>query len=205
MSTDVVFPSLSNWTENLITVIYNATSAQTSNVLDSFLSKYAVIKFNGKEISRDDLVKELQGENLLEVEVSIKLLGVVEVSANKDVPLDVIGLYFHSDFVILIIMAVVQAGSVGSYFTVTVQGRDRVRDTPVRKTVTASLNVLYVFDICDLIVVQLTSGVLLFSSIEQDLSISGPPPSPICGNFDRRRVKEVNIVVSVVPVPISPN
>ena len=95
MSTDVVLPSLSNWTENLITAIYNATSAQTANVLDSFLSKYAVIRFNGKDISRDDLIKELQGENLLEVEVSIKFLGIVEVSDNKDVPLDVIGLYFH--------------------------------------------------------------------------------------------------------------
>ena len=106
------------------------------------------------------------------------------------------------------IMAIVQAasGSVGSFFTVIVQGKDRVRHTPVRKTVSASLNVMYVFDICKLYcVVQPLTDVRVVSSIEQDLSIPAPPSSPIRGNFDRRRVKEVNLAVTVVPaVPLDP-
>lgn len=43
------------------------------------------------------------------------------------------------------IMAVVQAGSVGTFFTVIVQGKDRSKVTPVRKIVAAPLNVVYVF------------------------------------------------------------
>ena len=51
-------------------------------------------------------------------------------------------------------MAVVQAGSVGTFFTVNIQESIRVRDAPLSHKVTASLNVVYVFDICDLTVVQ---------------------------------------------------
>jgi hypothetical protein len=42
-------------------------------------------------------------------------------------------------------MAVVQAGSVGTFFTVTIQEGIRIRDAPVSHIVTASLNVVYVF------------------------------------------------------------
>ena len=45
----------------------------------------------------------------------------------------------------MIVMAVVQAGSVGTFFTVTIQEAIRVRDAPVSHKVTASLNVEYVF------------------------------------------------------------
>jgi hypothetical protein len=49
-----------------------------------------------------------------------------------------------------------------------------------------------------------TDGVTPFilSSIEQDLSLPGPPPPPIHGFSDRRRVKELNMVVTDAPVPI---
>ena len=58
--------------------------------------------------------------------------------------------------------------------------------------VTASLNVLYVFDICDLKFL-LTYGLLLFFSIEQDPRIPVIPP-PIRG-FPNRKVKAFNLVV----------
>ena len=178
MSTDIILPPLSIWIENLITAVYDASSTEISNVLDNFLSKCAVIRFNGKEISRDDLTKELQGENLLEVETSVKILGVVEVPANKDVLFEVISLYFHSNFVELTsVMVVVQAGSVGIFFTVTVQGRDRVKHTPVRKIATTSLNVVYVFNICDLTVLfnfDLRPG-CSYSPALNRISVSPPP------------------------------
>ena len=54
----------------------------------------------------------------------------------------------------MFVMAVVQAGSVGTFFTVNIQESIRVRDAPLSHKVTASLNVVYVFDICDFTVVQ---------------------------------------------------
>ena len=50
----------------------------------------------------------------------------------------------------MIVITVIQAGSVGTFFTVDIQESIRVRDAPVTHKVTASLNVVYVFDICDL-------------------------------------------------------
>ena len=42
-------------------------------------------------------------------------------------------------------MAVFQAGSVGTFYNVTIQESIRVRDAPVSHKVTACLNVVYVF------------------------------------------------------------
>ena len=50
-------------------------------------------------------------------------------------------------------MTVVQAGTVGTFFTVSINDTLANRDVPVNHKVTASLNVVYVFDICDLITV----------------------------------------------------
>jgi len=163
MSTNIVLPSLSNWTETHISAIYKATSqTATSNALDNFLSKDAVIVVNGKKTSRTDLSKELQSEKFFEVGASVTFLGVVEVPADKDAP--------------------VEAGSVGTFFTATIQEGIRVRDAPVSHIVTASVNVV----------------------IEQDPAIPVPPPSPIHGFSDRRRVKELNIVITDKPVPFGP-
>ena len=99
MSTNIVLPSLTNWTESHITAIYKATSqTETSNAFDNFLSKDAVIVVNGKKISRSDLTKELQSEKFLEVGATVTFLNAVEVPANKTAPVEVISLYFHSNF-----------------------------------------------------------------------------------------------------------
>jgi hypothetical protein len=99
MSANIVLPSLSNWTENHISAIYKATSqTDTSNALDDFLSKDAVITANGEKISRTDLTKDLQSEKFLELGASVTFVNIVEVPADKAAPLKVISLYFHSDF-----------------------------------------------------------------------------------------------------------
>lgn len=103
MTTDIVLLSLSNWTESHITAIYKATSqTDTSNALDNFLSKDAVLIVNGKEISRTDLTNELQSEKFLEVGDSITFSGIVEVPTNKTAPVEVIWsflfIFFHSKF-----------------------------------------------------------------------------------------------------------
>lgn len=95
MSTNIVLPSLSNWLEGHISAIYNAKSqTDTSNALDSLLSKDAVIIVNGKKISRADFTNELQSEKFLEVGASITFLNIVEVPANKSAPVEVIGYLF---------------------------------------------------------------------------------------------------------------
>jgi len=163
MSTNIVLPTLSKWTEDHVSAIYTSTSQpDTTNALDNFLSKNVVIKVNGKEISRTDLTKELQTEKFLEAGAIVSFNNVVEVPDDKKDP--------------------VKAGSVGTFFTVTIQETIRVRDAPVSHEVTASLNVV----------------------IEQDPSIPVPPPSPIHGFFDPRRVKELNLVITDTPIPLGP-
>ena len=158
MSTNIVLLSLSNWTESHISAIYNATSqTNTSNALDNFLSKDAVIIVNGKKISRPDLTKELQSEKFLEVGASVTFLNIVEVPADESAPVEVIVFFFFFIQIsnkLMVVLAVVQAGSVGTFFTVTIQEAIRVRDAPVSHKVTASLNVVYVFNICDVTVVS---------------------------------------------------
>ena len=48
------------------------------------------------------------------------------------------------------IMAVVQGGSTGAFFSVSITESVRVRDAPVTHTVTGTVIAVYVFDICNL-------------------------------------------------------
>ena len=99
MSTNIVLLPLSKWLESHISAVYNATSqTDTSNALDSLLSKDAVIIVNGKKISRNDLTKELQSEKFLEVGATVTFLNIVEVPANKTAPIEVISFYFYLNF-----------------------------------------------------------------------------------------------------------
>ena len=97
MSTNIVLPSLSKWTENHISAIYQANS-QTSNALNNFLSKDAVITVNGKKISHTELAKEFQNEKYLEAAAFVTFANIVEVPADKTSPILVIYLYFRLYF-----------------------------------------------------------------------------------------------------------
>ena len=97
MSTNIVLPSLSKWTEEHISAIYTSTSQpDTSNALDNFLSKDAVITVNGEKISRVDLTKGLQTEKFLEAGAIVTFNNIVEVPDDKDDPIKVIYLTFIS-------------------------------------------------------------------------------------------------------------
>ena len=99
MSTNIVLLSLSNWTESHISAIYKATSqADTSNAIDNFLSKDALITFNGKTISRTDFSAQLQSEKFLEEGATVTFLNIVEVPADKQSPVLVIYLLFSFNF-----------------------------------------------------------------------------------------------------------
>ena len=98
MTGTVILP-LSMWTQSNIKGLYHATTqSATNNILDNFLEKDAVITVNGKNISRSDLVKELQIEKFFEVGASITFHNIVEVPADKSAPAQVICFYFRSTF-----------------------------------------------------------------------------------------------------------
>ena len=97
--TGIVILPLSMWTQSNINGLYHATTqSATTNILDNFLEKDAVITVNGKKISRSDLVKELQIEKFFEVEASVTFNNIVEVPADKSAPTLVIYLCFRSNF-----------------------------------------------------------------------------------------------------------
>ncbi|KAF8809850.1 hypothetical protein BYT27DRAFT_7254191 [Phlegmacium glaucopus] len=159
MSSNIVLPTLTAWTESHIAALYKATSPSgLADALNAFLAVDAEITVNGTKISRADFTNQIQSEKFDEVGAIVTFLGAV--SAGKD------------QF---------EAGSVGVFFTATIQEAIRVRDAPVSSTVTSSVNVV----------------------IEQDPHIPVPPPSPIHGFFDRRRVKVFNQVFTDERVPFN--
>ena len=203
MSTDIVLLSLSNWTESHISAIYKATTqSDTSNALDNFLEKNADITVNGKKISRDDFGKELQSEKFLEVGAIVTFNNIVEVPADKSAPVLVIYLYFHFKFRInwSFLWLSFRQGRLELSSPLPLQklSGSEMRLWPIKSS---RLSMLCMF---------LTWTVVqpfcwrIFSSIEQDPSIPVPPPSPIHGFSDRRRVKELNLVITDTPVPFGP-
>ena len=96
MSTNIVIPSLSKWTESCISAIYNVQPG--INALDNFLEKDAVITVNGKMISYSDLAKELLYEKFFETGAFVKFHNIVEIPADKSAPVSVIYLLFLFKF-----------------------------------------------------------------------------------------------------------
>ncbi|KAF8896678.1 hypothetical protein BD779DRAFT_1668423 [Infundibulicybe gibba] len=70
------------------------------------------------------------------------------------------------------------AGAVGLFYTAAITRKIRVRDAPMQLQVTSSLNII----------------------AERDPAIPTPPPSPIHGIFDPRRVMVLNQVIHNGPV-----
>jgi len=122
----VVIP-LTQWTEESISALYNATTQTSFNsALDAFLLKDAHITVNGKHLTRDQYKQLLQGEQILERSAEVSFNGSVEVSKNPDEP--------------------AEAGNVGLFYTVTVIEKVNVFGAPATSTVTSSLNVTIVED-----------------------------------------------------------
>ncbi|KAF8958553.1 hypothetical protein BDZ97DRAFT_1439176 [Flammula alnicola] len=153
MSTNIVLPTLTQWTKNHITAIIEAqTQADLESAVDAFLSKNATITVNGVQISQADFVKQLSVENFAEAGATVAFSASVEVPADPKNTFD--------------------AGSVGVFYNAIISETFRIRDAPISSEVTASVNVV----------------------IAQDPSIPKPPPSPIHGFFDGRRVMALNEV-----------
>ncbi|KIK09657.1 hypothetical protein K443DRAFT_393298 [Laccaria amethystina LaAM-08-1] len=123
MTTDIVLPSLSQWTKNHLTAIFQATTASAlDTALDAFLFKDAVITVNGRTISRTEFTNLLSGEKFDETHASVSFAGAVEVPTDPKSP--------------------VLAGSVGVFLTAVVDEAIIIRDVPVQEQTTASINVV---------------------------------------------------------------
>jgi len=156
----IVLPPLTEWAKwHLSSILKATTQVDFDEAFDSFVAKDVTVILNGARISRDELKRQWQGEEFDEASATVTFSGAVEVPANKDEP--------------------VLAGFVGVFYTATIDEHIIVRDVPVERIITASLNV----------------------TIEQDKSLHRPT-GPVKGFFDGRRVTKLNQVVVDNPVPI---
>ena len=86
-TTEIVLPSLSQWTKNHLTAIFQATTASAlEEALDAFLFKDAAITVNGRTISRTEFTNLLSGEKFDETHASVSFAGAVEVPADSKSP-----------------------------------------------------------------------------------------------------------------------
>ncbi|KIK09677.1 hypothetical protein K443DRAFT_82837, partial [Laccaria amethystina LaAM-08-1] len=116
---------LSQWTENHLPAIFQATTASAIEAaLDGFLFKDAAITVNGRTISRTEFTNLLSGKKFDETHASVSFAGAVKVPADLKNP--------------------VLAGSVGVFLTANVDEAIIIRDVPVQEQTTASINVVYV-------------------------------------------------------------
>ncbi|KDR73951.1 hypothetical protein GALMADRAFT_250667 [Galerina marginata CBS 339.88] len=160
MSAAIVLPTLTNWTKNHITAIFQATNkADFTSSINAFLSDKASITLNGVKTSRAEFVSKVQAEKFDESGAVVSFISAVEVPKDGEQP--------------------VVAGSVGVSYNAIVAEGIVIRDAAITRQVTASVNVV----------------------IEQDPDVPKPPPSPIHGFFDGRRVMSLNQVSIEGPVP----
>lgn len=127
MTANIVLPTLTNWTEQHLTSIFQATAqADLNDAFDAFISEDASITINGQKTSRDDYMRQLKIEKVLEASASMKFLGTVEVPVDNANP--------------------VLAGTVGTFFDAGIDEKLNIFGAPESHTVTSSLNVVIVQD-----------------------------------------------------------
>ncbi|OCH84339.1 hypothetical protein OBBRIDRAFT_741754 [Obba rivulosa] len=100
MTAIIVLPSLTNWAEQHVQAIFNATSqSDFDSAFDNFLARDAKVTVNGKHISRDQYKTRLQAENPIEVQVSLTFDGAVEVPTNQNEPINAgtVGLFYNAE------------------------------------------------------------------------------------------------------------
>ncbi|KAK6977044.1 hypothetical protein R3P38DRAFT_3126281 [Favolaschia claudopus] len=152
---NIVLPPLKTWAEqHLSSIIKAPTKPAFDSAFDAFLSKHATITVNGKHISRDEYQKQLQGEGFEEVSADVQFTGAVEVPSSE--PESVGG------------------GVVGLFYTALIAEGIVIRDAPVGRKITSSLNLI----------------------IEEDKSLQPPHlPHGVHGFFDGRRVSALNQII----------
>ncbi|KAF8904680.1 hypothetical protein CPB84DRAFT_1677137 [Gymnopilus junonius] len=127
MSTNIVLPNLTNWTEQHLTSIFNATNQTNfTSAVNAFLSDKVAITVNGVSVSRADFVNNISAEKFDEQSATVTFSGAVEVPADSNNP--------------------ITAGSVGVFYKASIVEGIRVLGAPVIRQVTASLNVVIAQD-----------------------------------------------------------
>ncbi|KAL4245425.1 hypothetical protein ABKN59_009463 [Abortiporus biennis] len=127
MSTDIVLPSLTNWSKQHLTAIFQATDQQTfDNAFDAFIAQNVSITVNGQHMTRDQYKKMLQGEKFEEAGASVSFAGVVEVPKDPKNP--------------------VLAGTVGLFYNATISEKLLVFGAPESSTINSSLNIVVIQD-----------------------------------------------------------
>jgi len=88
MTSAIVLPSLTNWTEDQFSSIVKATTqADFEEAFDNFLAKHARVTVNGSHVSREHYKTLLQSEGALNQQsATVKFDGAVEVPSNQDAP-----------------------------------------------------------------------------------------------------------------------
>lgn len=90
MSSNIILPSLTNWTKNHISAIIEATTqADLGAAVDGFLSESATITVNGASVSRDQYKNILEREKFLETAATVAFSGEVEVPTDPSSSFDV--------------------------------------------------------------------------------------------------------------------
>ena len=99
MSSNIVLPPLSLWTQDHIRAIYQATTqSETEAAFDAFFANDAQITINGTNVSRADYVNQAKSEKSQEGVGIVAFAGIVEVPSNEDQPILVISPLFYSNF-----------------------------------------------------------------------------------------------------------
>ncbi|KAI9061897.1 hypothetical protein FKP32DRAFT_1575034 [Trametes sanguinea] len=126
MSTAIVLPQLPDWVQQHVKALYAAKTPEAfGQAFDSFISEKATIRFNGKDVSRDEYKKMIQGEITGDVGSEVTFNDTVSVPAEGGA--ETIG-----------------TGSVGLSFKAVVYGRFFIFAQRQSSTVNSSLNVVYV-------------------------------------------------------------
>lgn len=85
MTANIVLPNLTNWAEQHLQSIWNATSqSDFDSAFNNFVAENATITVNGNHVSRDQYKQRLLGENPIEAKVQLTFNGAVEVPKNQD-------------------------------------------------------------------------------------------------------------------------
>ncbi|OBZ77565.1 hypothetical protein A0H81_02238 [Grifola frondosa] len=162
MSTNIVLPSLTDWTEQRVTALLTTTTeADFNTAFDAFLSKNVTITVNGQDLTRDQYKQQLRQEKFDEAFAQVQFSGAVEVPADTNRPID--------------------AGTVGIFYTATINENILVLGAPSQSIVNSSLNVV----------------------VKPDESLQ-PPKTPGRGDFDPRRVSNLSEVTTDKPNPLIP-
>ncbi|EPQ51124.1 hypothetical protein GLOTRDRAFT_49415 [Gloeophyllum trabeum ATCC 11539] len=121
----IVPPSLTQWTEEHLSAIFEATNSQAFNqAFDAFIAPDAVITVNGVKTSVAQYKQQLQGEAFLEASATVKYDGAVEVPDSEKSP--------------------TEAGTVGVFYEATFYSELRVFGGAQASTASSSVNVMYV-------------------------------------------------------------